>query len=112
MTSDRAKMDLQRLLQLPWTVARETTPEGDVLLRVKEIPSAVGSGSTDGERVKDLWESLTESLRAYLHFGDPVPMPRGASDSWTRVSAKGNSDAGFFIVSAVATDTGALSALA
>jgi hypothetical protein len=69
------EFELQRLLQLPWTVLAETTPEGDRLLRVVEIPSAVGSGDTDEARERDLWAALEASLRAYLHFGDPVPVP-------------------------------------
>lgn len=79
---------LQRLLRYPWTVLRETTPEGEFLLRVKEIPSAVGSGLTDAEREADLWESLEASLRAYLHFGDAVPMPEGVALAWATVSSQ------------------------
>ena len=66
---------LRRLLALPWTIVPETTPEGDRLLRVREIPSAVGHGATDAELERDLWDSLRESLLAYLHFGDAVPQP-------------------------------------
>lgn len=69
------ELELRRLLTLPWTVLREETPDGDTVLRVKEVPSATGSGETDEEREQDLWDSLTESLRAYLHFGDAVPVP-------------------------------------
>ena len=67
--------ELDRLLALPWTVLREQTPDGDVVLRVKEIPSATGTGVNDEEREAELWESLTQSLSAYLHFGDSVPVP-------------------------------------
>jgi len=73
------EVELQRLLQLPWMVRAETTPEGDRLLRVVEIPSAVGLGDTDEARERDLWVSLEASLRAYLHFGDPVPLPATAA---------------------------------
>lgn len=69
------ELELKRLLMLPWTILREETPEGDTILRVKEIPSAVGSGESDSDRERDLWDSLTESLRAYLHFGDAIPIP-------------------------------------
>lgn len=72
MSSD---MEIRRLLTLPWTVLREDTLDGDVILRVKEIPSAIGSGATDDEREHDLWDSLTASLKAYLHFGDAIPEP-------------------------------------
>ena len=79
--------ELQRLLRLPWTVLSETSPEGERLLRVKEIPSAVGCGETDGEAITDLWAALTASLRAYLHFGDPVPVPTGVPAEWNYVGS-------------------------
>jgi hypothetical protein len=69
-------------LRLPWTVVAETTPEGDRVLRIAEIPGATGSGRTPIEMEEDLWESLRESLRAYLHFGDPVPLPSSAKAPW------------------------------
>ena len=69
--------ELRRLLYLPWTIVPETTPEGDRVLRVLEVPSAVGHGLSDKELEMDLWASLEESLRAFLHFGDPVPVPKG-----------------------------------
>lgn len=81
--------ELQRLLRLPWTILSETSPEGDLLLRVKEIPSAVGSGDTEAAAIADLWEALTESLRAHLHFGDPVPVPTGVSPQWSQVGSTG-----------------------
>lgn len=110
MTQDIDK-NLQRLLHLPWTVVREVTPEGDVLLRVKEIPSAVGSGDSDADRVADLWESLSESLRALLHFGDPVPFPDGVRERWTRISPPISEHKWeFFFVSSQGTSTGAVTA--
>jgi hypothetical protein len=110
MTS-RIEQDLQRLLNMPWTVLREVTPEGDVLLRVKEIPSAVGSGESDEERVKDLWESLSESLRALLHFGDAIPLPQGIGASWTRIARPAEKTVSFFFVSPESAATGAAGAL-
>lgn len=107
-----SESDLQRLLRLPWTIVREVTPEGDVLLRVKEIPSAVGSGSTPDELVADLWESLTESLRAYLHFGDSVPLPQGVSDSWVRLNPKAAAPKTPFFVSPASVQTGTSAAMA
>jgi hypothetical protein len=82
--SDARSSELEHLLRLPWTILKEVTPEGDTLLRVAEIPSAVGSGATPQEMERDLWESLQESLRAYLHFGDPIPSPRGPQPDWVR----------------------------
>lgn len=78
-----SEAELRRLLFLPWTIVPDVTPEGDKLLRVLEVPSAVGHGETEEELVRDLWESLAESLKAYLHFGDPIPLPSGLHQpSW------------------------------
>lgn len=79
MTHDNINSEIDRLLALPWTIVAETTPEGDRLLRVREIPSAIGHGETDDELTRDLRESLESSLRAYLHFGDPIPKPGTAT---------------------------------
>lgn len=73
---------LKHLLTLPWTIVREQAPEGEVVLRVAEIPSATGTGTTDSARETDLWDSLRESLRALLHFNDPVPLPQGSVLPW------------------------------
>lgn len=74
---------IESLLRLPWTISSETSPEGDRLLRVTEIPSAVGSGTDDLEVEADLWESLRASLVAYLHFDDPIPLPDGCVLPWS-----------------------------
>lgn len=74
---------LESLLRLPWTISSETTPEGDRLLRVAEIPSAVGSGTDDLEVESDLWESLRAFLAAYLHFDDEIPLPEGCDLPWS-----------------------------
>ncbi len=109
--SQQIEKDIQRLLHLPWTVAREEGPEGEVLLRVKEIPSAVGSGESDEERIADLWESLSESLRALLHFRDPIPLPEGVGQQWTHIAPSSERRAEFFFVSAQRTSTGAAGSL-
>ena len=109
--TQQIEQDIQRLLHLPWTIIRDVTPEGDVLLRVKEIPSAVGSGDSDEERIAELWQSLSESLRALLHFGDTVPLPDGLQESWTRISpAASKQSVEFFFVSAQNTSSGAAAA--
>ena len=82
--NDAHHAELEHLIRLPWTIVKEVTPEGDHLLRVAEIPSAVGSGATPEEMEADLWESLRESLRAYLHYNDPIPTPGGRQPGWVR----------------------------
>ena len=107
-----SESELQRLLRLPWTIIRDITPEGDVVLRVKEIPSAVGSGDTQDALEADLWESLTESLRAYLHFGDEIPLPHGASKSFLEVPSTATVKRAPFFVMPSDSQTGTTSALA
>jgi hypothetical protein len=68
---------LDYLLRLPWTIVPETTPEGDRLLRVRELRAAVGHGETDDELIHDFWESLRSTLLCYIHFNDPIPLPEG-----------------------------------
>lgn len=74
---------MRYLVRLPWTIVPEMTPEGDRLLRVRELPAATGHGETDVELEADFWESLTETLRCYIHFGDRPPLPASvASLPW------------------------------
>jgi predicted RNase H-like HicB family nuclease len=79
---------LDHLMSLPWTIVRETTPEGDRILKVAELPSVIASGETDEEMNVELAESLRESLRAYLHFGDPIPVPASTRSGRTRQSVR------------------------
>jgi predicted RNase H-like HicB family nuclease len=79
---------IERLMSLPWTILREVTPEGDRILRIAELPSVIAGGNTDDEMNADLTESLRESLRAYLHFGDPIPVPSGKRPAPTVHSAR------------------------
>lgn len=73
---------LEFLLRLPWAVVCETSPEGDHLLRVDEIPSAVASGESAEGLERDFWKSLRSSLEALLHFGDPISTPLGIGLPW------------------------------
>ena len=68
---------LAHLLSLPWTVVPDTSPEGDRLLRVQELPAAVGTGVSDEQLSRDFWESLRATLETYLHFEDGIPLPPG-----------------------------------
>lgn len=75
--TSEAKLDY--LLRLPWTIIREAAMDGELLLRVVEIPSAVGSGETLDELERDMWESLRASLETFLQFDDVIPLPSGIS---------------------------------
>ena len=103
--------EIQRLLRLPWTVTVETSPEGDRLLRVREVPSAVGCGATEAEAIADLWKSLEASLRAYVHFGDQVPLPTGAAPSFANSDALEPPKAWVFVSAGSASRTAATSGM-
>jgi len=85
--SEGAKV--QYLLRLPWSIV-PSTEDGERVLRVRELPSVVVSGPADTEAEQqtlaaDFWDSVAESLRCYLHFGDPLPRPPGVSSfPWER----------------------------
>lgn len=77
------EQQLEYLLQrIPWTISREEAPEGDVILRCREIADATGAGETDAEIERDFWESLRASLQAYLHFGERPPVPANFALPW------------------------------
>jgi hypothetical protein len=77
---------LDYLLRLPWTISPELTPEGDRLLRVRELPSVIASGDSDEEIERDFWDSLETTLRSYLHFGDDIPLPEGLTPPWKQAA--------------------------
>jgi predicted RNase H-like HicB family nuclease len=73
---------LEYLLGLPWTIYTEATAEGERLVRVRELPSVIGSGEGDEEIEREFWESLEATLRSYLHFGDELPLPLDMTLPW------------------------------
>lgn len=66
---------LTYLLKLPWTIVPDATPEGDLLVRVRELPAVVGCGTTPKALEADFWDAMETALRSYLHFGDRLPLP-------------------------------------
>jgi hypothetical protein len=71
--TDEAKVEF--MLRLPWTIVPDVSPEGDSLLRVTELPSAVASGNTPEKLEDDFWESLRSTLNAYVLHGEDPPLP-------------------------------------
>jgi hypothetical protein len=59
---------------VPRTMRCERTAKTERSLRITGVSGARGSGESDTDRESDLRESLTESRRAYLHFGDCLPI--------------------------------------
>lgn len=73
---------LEYLMALPWTIYGEVSAEGERLLRVRELPSVIGSGGSDEEIERDFWDSLEATLASYLHFGDELPLPLQLKLPW------------------------------
>lgn len=84
---------LRHLLALPWTIVPGTTAEGDRTLRVAQLPSAfaaVGPECSQAELEVEFWDAVTDVLRSYLHYGDPIPLPSSvASLPWEVASPRG-----------------------
>lgn len=70
------KQKVEFLIRQPWTVVREDTPEGDTLLRVAELPGAVGCGNTREALESDFWESFVATLEAYVAVDAVPPFPK------------------------------------
>lgn len=73
---------LAALLRLPWTIGVQRDPDGTLVARVAEIPDAIATGENEHELQKDLWDTLAESLRVRLEYGDDVPLPGGQRAPW------------------------------
>jgi hypothetical protein len=70
------EIKISYMLRMPWTIV-PSTEDGERVLRVREIPSVIATGVADEELDRELFDALRASLRAYLHFGDPLPRPPG-----------------------------------
>lgn len=68
---------VQSLLLLPWTIDVQRDDDGSFIAKVAELPSVVATGATEKDLERDLWASLRATIECYLHFGDPIPLPRG-----------------------------------
>lgn len=70
---------VQYLMRLPWTIVPDESEEGDRLLRVAELPAAVGCGETDKALAADFFESFAATLEAYVEADETPPLPEGES---------------------------------
>lgn len=70
---------VQYLMRLPWTIVPEVSEEGDRLLRVAELPPAVGCGETDKALAADFFESFAATLEAYVDADETPPLPKGVT---------------------------------
>lgn len=76
-SDESARIELA--VQQPWTVLISRDDDNGYVARVEEIPDAIATGETIEALERDLWESIRESIRARIAFGDPIPSAkRGA----------------------------------
>lgn len=91
---------VDHLIRLPWTIVAEKTPEGDSLLRVVELPAAVGSGIDEKSLSDDFWESFVATLEAYIALDSVPPLPAGiTSVPWAEPDPAEESEVGMLKVS-------------
>lgn len=75
---------LEWYCRLPWRVIVEIEEDGSLFARVDELPGAVAHGANEKELEREFWESVGQTIRAYIAAGDQVPMPvRAAREPWT-----------------------------
>lgn len=77
------EQQLTALMRMPWGVSIEhETDDNTVVLQIREIPDAIGTGDDEKAAAVDLWESLRESLRVRLEHGDDITLPAGMVAPW------------------------------
>ena len=69
------KLEVARLLALPWTFHTRRNDDGDLLVEIAELPEFVASADSVAEVDAAAWDSLRSLLSAYVEVGDPVPEP-------------------------------------
>ncbi len=73
--SDSEKLD--HLMRLPWTVVPQEGDEpGDLVLTCAELPSVIGTGTSEWDVTESFWSSLRLTLRAFVNDGECPPLPK------------------------------------
>lgn len=79
---------LTALMRMPWGIVIERDEDdSSFVIQVREIPDAIGTGADEKLAAIDLWESLRESLRVRLIYGDDLPLPPGTIAPWVTGAA-------------------------
>lgn len=61
-----------RLIRHAWTIQREQLPDGDIALRIPELPHFVVAGS-EAEVADQFWGALEGYLRVAVRHGHALP---------------------------------------
>jgi hypothetical protein len=72
---------LDYLVRMPWTIVPEPADDGEIALRVRELPGSLVIGTAE-ELDTLYWENLRATLASLLHFGDEIPRPRFSPVQW------------------------------
>jgi len=67
--------DLQKYLDLPYTIVLRRDAEGDFVARVEELPGCSAHGKTREDALANLDEAKSLWISDCLESGDPVPVP-------------------------------------
>ncbi len=79
---------LEWLLRQPWRVHVDREDDGSYFARVDGLQGAVADGRNSDELQRNFWESLRETLRAYLETGDHMPLPGNTLPPWDAAPAR------------------------
>lgn len=77
-------LKVQYLVRLPWTVQVGNAADGDVTVRLVELPFLLATGKDLKGAGRDLFEALWTAMDAMLEHSDKIPLPRGAYLPWDR----------------------------
>lgn len=67
---------IAQLMALPWTIRVTRDDDNGFVARIDELPETIATGDTGEAMEGDFWEALAASLRARIHFGAPIPVPK------------------------------------
>ncbi|HEX9563894.1 MAG TPA: hypothetical protein VF981_07980 [Gemmatimonadaceae bacterium] len=70
------------MLRLPWRVKITHEDDGTLFAQAEDLDGAVADGANPEELEQSFWDSLRETLRAYLAAGDPIPLPGSPTPPW------------------------------
>lgn len=67
--------DLEKYLELPYTIILRRDREGDFVAKIEELPGCSAHGKTREEALHNLEEAQVLWIEDCLEQGDPVPVP-------------------------------------
>jgi predicted RNase H-like HicB family nuclease len=73
--------DLQKYLNLPYTVVLRSDEDGDIVARIQELPGCSAHGKTDSEALENIREAQRLWIEDAIETGDQIPVPESEDDT-------------------------------